>query len=116
MTIYYLKQDNTIWGCGDPDCCGEYYEEIDESFVDCTCKVEVDSDHLHVCNGGGPVLEWRKATPLEIQAYTDGHGEGWSDGADWGEKYQIERIIKLFHISEEPWTLEEIIALVKGEN
>ena len=36
MTVYYVKQDNTIWGCGDPGCCGEYYEEIDEEFVDCS--------------------------------------------------------------------------------
>ena len=30
MTFYYLKQDDTIWECGDPACCGEYYEEISE--------------------------------------------------------------------------------------
>lgn len=94
MTIYYLKQDDTIWGCGDPACCGEYYEEISESFVNCTCEVEVNADHLHGCNGGGPVLKWRKAKPIEAQAYEDGRSEGWSDGAEWGEKYIQDRIVE----------------------
>lgn len=119
MTIYYLKQDDTIPGCGDPGCCGEYYEEISESFIDCTCEVEVDADHLHGCNGGGPVLEWRKAYGLEAQAYEDGKSEGWSDGADWGEKYQIERIIKELKANEHIWrervVLNGLIELIKGE-
>lgn len=121
MTIYYVKQDDTIWGCGDPECCGEYYEEISESFVNCTHEVEVDADHLHGCNGGGPVLEWRKATLLEVQAYNDGHGEGWSDGADWGEKYRIERIIELledhgqYMNNHEVYAANRLIAFIKGE-
>jgi hypothetical protein len=90
MTIYYVKQDNTIWGCGDPECCGEWYEEIDETFVDCTCEhIEPRSEanmteHLQSCIGGGPVLEWRKADNLEIQAFESGRGEGFQEGSDWG--------------------------------
>jgi hypothetical protein len=99
MTIYYLKQDNTIWGCGDPECCGEYYEEIDEEFVDCAHEVEVDADHLHSCNGGGPVLEWRKASSLEETAYRNGKDNSYYDGYDSGWEFGIkqteERIIKL---------------------
>ena len=124
MTIYYLKQDDTIWGCGDPECCGEYFEEISESFVNCTHEVEVDADHLHGCNSGGPVLEWRKATSLEIQAYEEGKSDGWVVGADWGEKYQIERITKLLELlwqkaqgTDIPAVvvLPDAIALIKGE-
>ena len=95
MTIYYLKQDDTIWGCGDPECCGEYYEEIVESFVKCTCDVEVDADHLHSCNGGGPVLKWRKAKRKETQAfndgYTDGYSQGWEDGIEWQKKREASK-------------------------
>jgi hypothetical protein len=90
MTIYYVKQDNTIWGCGDPECCGEWYEEIDETFVDCTCEhIEPRSEanmteHLQSCIGGGPVLKWRKAKRLEIQAFEDGKSDGFQEGSDWG--------------------------------
>ncbi len=89
-SIYYVKQDNTIWGCGEPGCCGEYYEEIDEDFVKCDCgipELEMTGDHLHGCNGGGPVLEWRKATELEMKAYYAGQGEGWNEGWYAGEEY-----------------------------
>ena len=132
--IYYLKQDNTVWGCGESGCCGEYYEEISDSFVDCNHEIEIgaEAEHLHGCNGGGPVLEWRTAYALESQAYEDGKSEGWSDGADWGEKHQIERIIKLLEpLGEcEPsicgmgcrgeyrcigWAYRHAIRLIKGE-
>ena len=92
MTIYYLKQDDTIPGCGDPECCGEYYEEIGESFVNCTCEVEVDADHLHGCNGGGPVLEWREATRLEAIAYENGIDNSYSDGYELGWNRAMERM------------------------
>lgn len=91
MTIYYVKQDDTIWGCGDPDCCGEYYEEISESFVNCECDIPEDKmtgDHLQGCNGGGPVLKWRKAKLKESQAYGDGLTEGFQEGSDWGIEWQ----------------------------
>ena len=91
MTIYYIKQDDTIWGCGDPECCGEYYEEIRESFVDCQCNIpenEMTGDHLHGCNGGGPVLKWRKAKPIEILAFEHGKRDGWQEGSDWGIEWQ----------------------------
>lgn len=91
MTIYYVKQDDTIWGCGDPECCGEYYEEINESFVRCDCSIpesDMTGDHLWACNGGGPVLDWRKATPLEAIAFEFGKSEGWQEGSDWGIEWQ----------------------------
>lgn len=118
MALYYLKQDDTVWGCGESGCCGEYYEQISESFVDCTCEVEIDAEHLHGCNGGGPVLKWRKAYALESRAYEDGKSEGWSDGADWGEKYQIERIIKLWEqemACKCEDSMNHLAALIKGE-
>ena len=91
MTIYYVKQDNTVWGCGDPECCGEYYEEIEESFVDCEHKIpesEMTGDHLNACQGGGPVLKWRKATKKESLAFNDGKDDGYSSGHWDGCEYQ----------------------------
>ena len=94
MTIYYIKQDNTIWGCGEADCCGEYEEEIDESFVECTCEhIEPRSEanmteHLQSCNGGGEVLDWREADRFEILAFRDGKSEGFQEGSDWGIEWQ----------------------------
>jgi hypothetical protein len=84
--IYYIKQDNTIWGCGDPGCCGETWEQIEGSFISCDCeRIELEmSEHLQVCSmyGGGPVLEWREATELEATAFQDGRGYGFEDGYD----------------------------------
>ena len=98
MTIYYIKQDNTIWGCGDPACCGEYFEEIEESFLKCDHK-NVDAEHLHSCNGGGPVLEWRKANTLEAIAYEFGnnnsYGDGWTDGNEYATEKTKDLIIRL---------------------
>lgn len=108
MTVYYLKQDDTIWGCGDPECCGEYYEEIGEYFLDCTCEVEVDADHLHSCNGGGPVLEWRKATDLETIAYQNGNQEGYSEGSVNGWEFGIKQTEEHFTnlLGEHVWQLD----------
>lgn len=99
MTIYYLKQDDTIWGCGDPGCCGEYYEDIRESFVNCECGIpeaEMTGDHLWGCNGGGPVLKWRKAKPKEIQAYqdgiSDGYSDGWESGIEWEANQEARKV------------------------
>lgn len=89
MTIYYVKQDNTVWGCGDPECCGEYYEEIENIFHECDCKdVQVDADHLQGCIGGGPILKWRKATKKETLAFTNGKDTGYSEGHWDGCEYQ----------------------------
>ena len=91
MTIYYIKQDNTIWGCGEAGCCGEWSEEIDETFVNCECDIpetQMTGDHLQGCVGGGPVLKWRKAKGKEIQAYEDGKTQGFQEGSDWGIEWQ----------------------------
>ena len=91
MTIYYVKQDNTVWGCGDPECCGEYYEEIDETFINCDHEIpeaKMTGDHLQGCVGGGPVLKWRKAKRLEIQAFSDGKDDGFQEGWNAGEEYE----------------------------
>lgn len=97
MTLYYIKQDNTIWGCGEPGCCGENWEQIEESFVECICEqVEPDvkpdiAGHLQSCAGGGPILKWRKAKRLEIQAWNDGKDDGFQEGSDWGIDWQKKR-------------------------
>ena len=95
MTIYYIKQDNTIWGCGEADCCGEYEEEIDESFFECEHEIpesEMTEEHLQACNGGGEVLKWRKAKRLEVRAFRAGTSEGFQAGSDWGLEYQKKQI------------------------
>ena len=90
MTIYYVKQDNTVWGCGEAGCCGEYEEEIDEKFHECDCK-DIKSemvDHLQACMGGGPVLRWREAKKLEVRAFNNGKDDGFNEGFESGIEYQ----------------------------
>jgi hypothetical protein len=77
MTLYYIKQDNTIWCCEED--CGPYHEEIDETFVNCECDIpesQMTADHLHGCNGGGPVIKWRKAKFKELIAWRRGYDDG----------------------------------------
>jgi hypothetical protein len=88
MTLYYIKQDNTIWCCEEDS--GAYCEQIEESFVDCDHNInesEMTADHLHGCAGSGEVLKWRKAKQLEVQAWSngkdDGFQEGWNAYAEW---------------------------------
>ena len=91
MSLYYIKQDNTIWGCGEPGCCGEYNEEIDEAFVKCEHGIpeeQMTADHLQACYGGGDVIEWRKADVFEALAFNDGRSEGFQEGSNWGIEYQ----------------------------
>jgi hypothetical protein len=96
MTIYYIKQDNTIWGCGEAGCCGEYYEEIDDIFLECDCipESEMNADHLQGCQGGGPILKWRKATKKEAFAFSEGKDDGFSDGFESGIEYQKKKEIR----------------------
>lgn len=91
MTLYYIKQDNTIWGCGEPGCCGEWEERIESAFVNCECgisELEMTGEHLQGCNGGGPVLKWRKAKPKEADAWLAGNSEGYAKG--WVKAVQRE--------------------------
>jgi hypothetical protein len=91
MTLYYVKQDDSYVGCSEPGCCGESYEATEETFVNCECDIpenEMTGDHLHGCNGGGPVLKWRKAKKNEVQAYEDGKTQGFQEGSDWGIEWQ----------------------------
>lgn len=115
MTLYYVKQDDTVWGCGDPECCGEYYEEITESFVNCEDNIpeaDMTGDHLHGCNGGGPVLKWRKAKKKEVQAYEDGKTQGFQEGSDWGIEWQKNKandeVMKLFKSNRDK-TVHELV-------
>ena len=115
MTTYYVKQDDTVWGCGDPECCGEYYEEISESFVNCDHGIkesDMTGDHLHGCNGGGPVLKWRKAKRKEEQAFWDGnsegHSDGWSFGIEWQKKAAANEALKAIRPIEE-MTVNELV-------
>lgn len=78
--VYYIKQDDTIWGCGDPKCCGEYFQEITEKFVEMPSGVVVTAESLQGHVGGGPVLEFREATHLEYLAWYIAYDEGYDDG------------------------------------
>jgi len=116
MTLYYVKQDDSYVGCSEPGCCGESYEATEETFVKCDCKqIEFDmSEHLQVCNGGGPVLKWRKAKGKEIQAYEDGKTQGFQEGSDWGIEWQKKKAddaaMKLFRPVED-MTVRELVRL-----
>jgi hypothetical protein len=90
MTLYYVKQDDSYVGCSEPGCCGESYEATEETFVDCKCEnIEFDMpEHLQVCNGGGPVLKWRKAKKKEIQAFRDGETNIYYEAFEKGIEFQ----------------------------
>lgn len=116
MTIYYVKQDDSYVGCSEPGCCGESYEATEETFVDCKCEnIEFDMpEHLQVCNGGGPVLKWRKAKKKEIQAYEDGKTQGFQEGSDWGIEWQKKKAddeaMRLFRPVEDQ-TLRQLVKM-----
>ena len=140
MTLYYVKQDNMSWCCEDDS--GPYYEDHEESFVNCECELpdgKMTADHLHGCNGGGPVLQWREATEKECSAYQSGWFEGRHDQSEddytWteiGERNERERITALLKSKldceftnydilgsldhSEHCKACELIALIKGEN
>jgi hypothetical protein len=113
--LYYIKQDNTIWGCGEPGCCGEYQEEIDFLFVNCDHEItesEMNADHLQACAGGGEILAWRKAKAKEVLAYDgglgEGYSEGWIAGAEWQEKKAIDEANRRYKPLQE-YTVHELI-------
>jgi hypothetical protein len=121
MTLYYVKQDNMSWCCEDDS--GPYYEDHEESFVNCECVLpdgKMTADHLHSCNGGGPVLQWREATEKELIAWVAGTQDGYGDGFEEGAKRERERIIELLSDDAEIWHSEnlqkDLIALIKGKN
>jgi hypothetical protein len=128
MTLYYVKQDNMSWCCEDDS--GPYYEDHEESFVNCECELpdgKMTADHLHGCNGGGPVLKWREATDKECAAYQSGWLDGRHDQSEddytWteiGERNERERIIRIIEkaiIDSEGYChADTVIALIKGEN
>ena len=131
MSIYYIKQDNTVWCCEEDS--GPYNQEIDISFVKCECpqvEPETMAEHLQGHQGGGQVLKWRKANENERSAWYGGKDEVFDDGI----AFERERIIKLLeeHLDgglmfAEDWNTPgkeiaytlfkgDIIALIKGEN
>ena len=86
MTLYYVVQDNMSWCCHEDS--GPYYEDHEESFVNCVCDIpenEMTADHLHGCNGGGPVLEWCKAKNKEYIAWRNGLTNGQYGVDQWVE-------------------------------
>lgn len=97
MKLYYAKQDNTIWGCGESGCCGPYYEEIDEVFIDMP-DGEVTAEMIQTENGGGEILKFKVATPKQGIAYqsgkTVGYEDGWSDGFAYNSKLVLESVAK----------------------
>lgn len=101
MALYYAKQDNTIWGCGESGCCGPYYEDIREIFVEVDSE-DADSEMIQSEEGGGPVLSFKKATRKQAIAYEKGkifgYEDGWSDGFAYNSQKTLEsvrrRIIK----------------------
>lgn len=78
--IYYVKQDDTIWGCGEEECCGEYSEYTKESFVDMPFGVDITEESLRSEIGGGEILEFREATHLECLSWYTAYDEGYCEG------------------------------------
>jgi hypothetical protein len=92
MPLYFVKQDNTIWGCGESGCCGSYYEDITVAFVQMPKNEPVTADTILSKIGGGPILKFRAATMKELQAYIDGRNEGYTIGYEDRSRY--EKLIK----------------------
>lgn len=82
MNLFYYKQDNTIWGCGDEDCCGDDYEEFEGTFV--WSDEPMTADEFIDEFGGGEVVEIRPATDSEIEAYEDGRHSAFSSAISEG--------------------------------
>lgn len=95
MSIYYIKQDNTVWCCEEDS--GPYQEQIEETFVKCECesvwsRKEIDvAKHLQGHAGGGEVLKWRIAKRTELAAWYSGGDDAFQEGVAFAEN----RIIKL---------------------
>lgn len=75
MKLWAYKLDNTVPGCGEPDCCGDFGEEI-EWFFYYSDKALTAEEFLDE-HGGGTVLEIREATDSEFDAYASGETEGY---------------------------------------
>ena len=107
MTIYYIKQDNTVWCCEEDS--GPYQEEIEDSFVKCECESvwagkESDiADHLQGHAGGGKVLKWRVAKGRELAAWYSGGDDAFQEGI----AYERERIAKILEL--EPHDTKSVV-------
>ena len=89
MSIYYIKQDNTVWCCEEDS--GPYNQEIDISFVKCECpqvEPETMAEHLQGHQGGGQVLKWRKANENERSAWYGGKDEVFDEGIEFESDYE----------------------------
>jgi len=89
MPVYYVMQDNTIFGCGDSECCGADFEDIYESFLEVSDEEENTHDAIISAIGGGPILEFRKATDKELIAYMAGRSAGFELAYDNSVKREI---------------------------
>lgn len=114
MTLWAYRQDNTIPGCGDTDCCWEW-EDIEWVFRELP-KPLTEAKFIEQF-GGGPVLEMRIATDSEMDAYGQGVNDGW-DQSERHHQENMEAIIqeKLEHLRKtmlDPKTLtpEELYRL-----
>lgn len=109
MTIYYVEQDDSNWGCSEPGCCGESYEATQITFVKLDDKNNtIDKEFLWYELGGGEPLNWRKARKKELHAWDGGSREGFYEGVG----YERERIVKVLRDSGYP---ESTIKLIGGE-
>lgn len=77
MKMWAYKLDNTVPGCGEPDCCGDNYEEIEWDFR--YSLQPLTADEYTEKYGGGEMLEIRQATETEEWAYWCGQEKGWDE-------------------------------------
>lgn len=95
MTLYYAKQDNTIWCCEEDS--GPYHEDIRETFIEVYDDDKpINAETLQSEEGGGPILSFKIATHKQAVAYEKGkmagYEDGWSDGFGYRDNLLLEAV------------------------
>jgi hypothetical protein len=89
MRLWAYKQDNTVPGCGDPDCC-DTWEDLEWNYH--LSAEPLTAEQYQEEHGGGPVLEIRQATKKEARGYWAGFEQGtesgWANAELWLQKKQ----------------------------
>ena len=84
MNLYGYKVDNSIWGCGDIECCGGDYEKIEWDFI--ISDEPMTAEEYKKEFGSGDVLEIRPATDSEVDAYFSGQDKGYAEANEAFQK------------------------------
>lgn len=92
MKLWAYFVDNTVPGCGDPDCCGDWEDKGWDYHV----SVEPMTAQEYELVYGGVVLEVREANNDEQNGYwagySDGTSSGWQTAERWFQKKEDREI------------------------